>query len=74
MIDEEIIRNIFLLGVQYGLKLHTVSNYYKALSVYPTLKKDEEVVCLSGIVVMDSKENLSYFNSDNMPIGVENTN
>lgn len=71
--NDETLRNIFLLGVQYGLKLYDVINLYKAASIYPTLKKDEEFVCLSGLVVMDGKENISYYNANNLPIiGVEN--
>ena len=64
----EAINEAFVCGFKYALQLQKISDIYKAKVLYPTLKKDEEVVCLNAIVVMDSRGDISYYNKDHLPI------
>lgn len=58
----------FMSGFNYALQLQKAFDIYKARLLYPTLKKDEEVVCLNAIVVMNSRGDISYYNKDRLPI------
>ena len=58
----------FLLGFNYALQLRKAFDIYKARLLYPTLKKDEEVVCLNALVVMNSRGDISYYNKDHLPL------
>ena len=58
----------FLLGFNYALQLQKAFDIYKARLLYPTLKKDEEVVCLNALVVMNSRGDISYYNKDRFPL------
>lgn len=64
----------FMAGFNYALQLQKVCDIYKARVLYPTLKKDEEVVCLNAIVLMNSRGDLSYYNKDHLPIIYPNQN
>ena len=55
-------------GFKYALQLQKVCDIYKARLLYPTLKKDEEVVCLNALVVMNSRGDISYYNKDRLPL------
>lgn len=58
----------FMAGFNYALQLQKVCDIYKARVLYPTLKKDEEIVCLNAIVIMDSRGDISYYNKDLLPL------
>ena len=58
----------FLLGFNYALQLQKAFDIYKARLLYHTLKKDEEVVCLNALVVMNSRGDISYYNKDRLPL------
>lgn len=58
----------FIAGFNYALQLQKISDIYKAKVLYPTLKKDEEVVCLNAIVIMNSRGDISYYNKDHLPL------
>ena len=58
----------FIAGFNYALQLQKIRDIYKAKVLYPTFKKDEEVVCLNAIVVMDSRGDISYYNKDRLPL------
>lgn len=58
----------FIAGFNYALQLQKISDIYKAKVLYPTLKKDEEVVCLNAIVIMNSRGDISYYNKDRLPL------
>ena len=62
------INEAFMSGFNYALQLQKAFDIYKARLLYPTLKKDEEVVCLNAIVVMNSRGDISYYNKDRLPI------
>lgn len=58
----------FMCGFNHALQLQKVCDIYKARLLYPTLKNDEEVVCLNAIVVMNSRGYISYYNKDHLPL------
>lgn len=62
------INEAFIAGFNYALQLQKISDIYKAKVLYPTLKKDEEVVCLNALVVMNSRGDISYYNKDRLPL------
>ena len=62
------INEAFMSGFNYALQLQKVCDIYKARLLYPTLKKDEEVVCLNALVVMNSRGDISYYNKDRLPL------
>ena len=62
------INEAFMSGFNYALQLQKAFDIYKARLLYPTLKKDEEVVCLNALVVMNSRGAISYYNKDHLPI------
>lgn len=62
------INEAFMSGFKYALQLQKAFDIYKAILLYPTLKKDEEVVCLNALVVMNSRGDMSYYNKDHLPI------
>lgn len=62
------INEAFISGFNYALQLQKAFDIYKARLLYPTLKKDEEVVCLNALVVMNSRGDISYYNKDHLPI------
>lgn len=62
------INEAFISGFNYALQLQKAFDIYKARLLYPTLKKDEEVVCLNALVVMNSRGDISYYNKDRLPI------
>lgn len=62
------INEAFMSGFKYALQLQKFCDVYKARLLYPTLKKDEEVVCLNALVVMNSRGDISYYNKDHLPI------
>ena len=62
------INEAFMSGFKYALQLQKVCDIYKARLLYPTLKKDEEVVCLNALVVMNSRGDISYYNKDHLPL------
>ena len=62
------INEAFISGFKYALQLQKAFDIYKAKLLYPTLKKDEEVVCLNALVVMNSRGDISYYNKDHLPI------
>lgn len=62
------INEAFMSGFKYALQLQKAFDIYKARLLYPTLKKDEEVVCLNALVVMNSRGDISYYNKDHLPI------
>ena len=62
------INEAFMSGFNYALQLQKAFDIYKARLLYPTLKKDEEVVCLNALVVMNSRGDMSYYNKDHLPI------
>lgn len=62
------INEAFMSGFKYALQLQKAFDIYKARLLYPTLKKDEEVVCLNALVVMNSRGDMSYYNKDRLPI------
>lgn len=67
MSEQEIYKYFFQCGMAYALKLNQAYAINLTKQLYPTLKQDEEPVCLNAIVVMDSNGNLSYFNKDKIP-------
>ena len=62
------INEAFMSGFNYALQLLKAFDIYKARLLYPTLKKDEEVVCLNALVVMNSRGDISYYNKDRLPL------
>lgn len=62
------INEAFISGFNYALQLQKAFDIYKARLLYPTLKKDEEVVCLNALVVMNSRGDISYYNKEHLPI------
>lgn len=62
------INEAFMSGFKYALQLQKAFDIYKARLLYPTLKKDEEVVCLNALVVMNSQGDISYYNKDRLPL------
>lgn len=62
------INEAFMSGFKYALQLQKICDLYKAKLLYPTLKKDEEVVCLNALVVMNPRGDISYYNKDRLPI------
>ena len=62
------INEAFMSGFNYALQLQKAFDIYKARLLYPMLKKDEEVVCLNALVVMNSRGDISYYNKDHLPL------